>query len=148
MIQPSQNRLLTCLLLAAYVAVSTLSSLFHDHGCDSHGSCAGHGASSLCHHTADHDGDHHADAEHGRSHDEDLATLDHDVLDHDAAEQPLHDDDCTICRFVGQRVMPVAVTSPQRLCDFHVELPALRVSQPLVPLARTLHSRAPPTLSA
>jgi hypothetical protein len=127
MLAPGRNRLTTCVLLAAYLAATTLGGLFHDHACEVHASCA-----AACQH--DHDGHHDPHA------DDDVAGLG----DEPADGNPLHDDACAICRFVGQRVMTVEAAELVRLCSLNVELPAVRISQPSAPLARTIHSRAPP----
>ena len=132
MLHPRRHRLTTCLLLAAYLAANTLGGLLHDHAVPIGG------ATACCQHT-DHE---HADREHG-----DRAHADSDVVGFGALPAQggaLHDDDCTVCRFVGQRVLS-AVAGP--LCawtELSVGLAVVHASQPVVTTLRTTHSRAPP----
>jgi hypothetical protein len=140
MYYPRQHRLTTCLLLAAYLAANTFSGLFHDHSGEGHSgeghACEGHldGSAGCRHAAADHDSCH---DEHDS---DDVACLSDDAAD----GNPLHDDECAVCRFVGQRVMAVQTGGLDCLCDLIVELTAVHAVQPSVTIARTMHSRAPP----
>lgn len=120
-------------MLAAYVAASTLGGLLHDHA--GHGHCDVAGCQQG---TADRENPGHraGEADHARE----VAGLNQDSPDGD----PLHDDDCVVCRFVAQRVVAVETASLERLCKLSVELSIIRVRQATAPIARTVHSRAPP----
>ena len=83
---------------------------------------------------ADHE---HADGEHAAS---DVAG----VGGSPAEGAGLHDDDCTVCRFVGQRVLPVAGGPLGTWTELSVELSVVHAIQPVVTTLRTTHSRAPP----
>jgi hypothetical protein len=133
MLHPRRFPLLSVLLLAAYVAASTFGGLFHDH--------AGHG-----HHEAD-SGCQHGRAEHrcpGQPADEDDAHQVAGVSQEAPDDDPLHDDDCEVCRFVAQKVVAVETASLERLCQLSVDLTTVDVSQPTAKVTRTTHSRAPP----
>jgi hypothetical protein len=127
MLHPRRYRLTTFLLLAAYLAANTLSGLWHDHA-------EPPGATTACCRHSDHE---HAAGEHGAS---DLADVGSAPVDGAA----VHDDDCTVCRFVGQRVLPVASAPLGTWTELSVELSLVHAWQPVVTTVRTTHSRAPP----
>ncbi len=110
------HRIITLGLLIAYLAASTVGGLFHDH--DETLPCDG---------AAGH--------------------LSYDVASASVAAadgQATHHDDCTICRFLGQRSLFGAIVPMDSLCQLSVELTLIHGSQPASPIARTTHSRAPP----
>jgi hypothetical protein len=127
MLHPRRHRLTTFLLLAAYVAANTFSGLLHDHA-------EPRGGATACCGYADHE---HADGEPATS---DVAG----VGGSPAEGAGLHDDDCTVCRFVGQRVLPVASGPLGTWTELSVELSVVHAIQPVVTTLRTTHSRAPP----
>jgi len=132
MLHPRRHRLTTYLLLAAYLVANTLGGLLHDHA-------EPLGGTAVC--------CQHADHEHGDVAQADRAQADRDVAGFGALPAQggaLHDDDCTVCRFVGQRVLPVAESPLGVWTELSVELAIVHASQPVVTTLRTTHSRAPP----
>jgi hypothetical protein len=129
MFSPLFHRCTSLGLLLVYLTAGSLGGLLHEH----------HGA-ELCHERMAGAGHDHGDHDHaGCGH-----------ADQDVAEPALagvraaHHDDCTICRFLGQRSLAVTVAAPAGLCQLCVELTPLQASQPFSSLALTTHSRAPP----
>jgi hypothetical protein len=113
-------------VLAAFVAANTFSALWHDHSHDEHVAVV----------PCDHEHHDHAGAceEHG-------AATSVSGQHHHAA---LHDDDCAVCRFVGQRSHLAASSAAVQSCPLaqRVELLPRRVpAETYVPAARP---RAPP----
>jgi hypothetical protein len=127
MLHPRRHRLTTLLLLAAYLAANMFSGLLHDHA-----EPAG-GATACCGHT-DHE---HAAGEHASS---ELVGIGSAPANGTAT----HDDDCTVCRFVGQRVLPVAGGPMGTWTELSVELSLVHACQPVATILRTTHCRAPP----
>jgi hypothetical protein len=120
MFRPRLRRLTTLGLLAAYLTASTLGGLLHDG----------------LHH--DHD---EAVPFEGTGHSSgDVAVVGVGAADGHSA----HDDDCTICRFLGQRSLSPSIRPLESLCELSVALTPLGASQSVSPAARTTHSRAPP----
>jgi len=117
MFHPRLRKLTTLGLLVAYLAASTVGGLLHDHD------------------------------EAVPSHDTGHLSGDVSDLSVGAADgHSAHDDDCTICRFLGQRSLSHAIRPLESLCELSVELTLMGASQSASPLARTTHSRAPPLL--
>lgn len=121
---PRRHPLVTLLLLAGYLTAGTASGLLHEHGHDA----------ARCEPTShEHDSSDHGEA-------------DSDCDDREgftAAHAP-HDDDCVVCRFVGQRVIPAAIGQLDRACDLCTLLAVVRWSAARWSTPRTTHSRAPP----
>ena len=117
MFHPRLQRLTALGLLVAYLAAGTAGGLLHDH--DEALPCGR--------------------AEHS-SHDHDSTALSIVSGEDDAA----HDDDCTICRFLGQRSLSSEIRPLETSCELSVELALSFASQPVFSIARTTHSRAPP----
>ena len=139
MFHPRGYRSLTLALLAAYVAASTFSGLFHDHHHGT-GCCATHSVATADHAAVDRD---HEAADCCHEHHDLAAGL--NPFD-DAAPWPA-DDDCSVCRFIGQRTLNVAIAAPLTVGEFGGELTVLEPTRPFVSLTRTTHSRAPPSLA-
>jgi hypothetical protein len=133
MFHPSRHRLSTILLTVAYLTATAAGGLLHDHADAS----SAHGAAAGCSHAAEH--------RHGPS-----GQCEADDLAGCGAQSSHggtpHDDDCTVCRVAGQRVLPLAIVQVAPLCDVRVELTISRCDQPVVAPARTTHSRAPPVV--
>ncbi|HEV3136855.1 MAG TPA: hypothetical protein VGZ26_03105 [Pirellulales bacterium] len=120
MFHPRLRRLTTLGLLVAYLTASTLGGLLHEglhHDHDEAVPVEGTGYSSA-----------------------DVAGASIGAADGHSA----HGDDCTICRFLGQRSLVLAICPLGNLCQLSVELSLTGASQTVTPLARTTHSRAPP----
>ena len=133
MLHHARHRTTRLLLAASYLAANVLGGWVHDHS-DSH--TAG---DTCC--TAGPDG--HAEHEHGHH------SLANDALPigspaFTGAAGAAHDDDCTICRSSGQRMLPVEGFSPIGVFAAGVQADAILPSAPDVALARSLHLRAPP----
>jgi hypothetical protein len=136
MFYPRRHRWLTSSLVAAYLAANTLGGLLHDHADNGHG---GHGHLDGQAHCQHGPSDHKCDqADDPASHD--VA----DATEHSDHGGPLHDDDCAVCRFAGQRVLAVETGPLERLCDLSVELTVVCARQIAATRAPTTHSRAPP----
>ncbi|MBI3837200.1 MAG: hypothetical protein HY288_04605 [Planctomycetia bacterium] len=116
MIHPRLHQLTTLGLLIAYLAASSVVGLLHDHD-EALPSASAAGPST-----------------------KDVAVLSIGSADDHSA----HDDDCAICRFLGQRSLSHAIRPIDRLCKLCVELTLVYASQSASPIARTTHSRAPP----
>ena len=129
-----RNRLSTHLVVAAYLAATTLGGLWHDHtehaGAD-HAGPDEHAAAGGCEHDA---------ADHGASHahcaSESACAVSHG--------QTSHDDDCVLCRFVGQRVITAEIGQLDQVSDLSVALAVAHPQRTVVSIASTTHSRAPP----
>lgn len=132
MFHPSRHRLSTFVLTVAYLTATAASGLFHDHGeaSSEHGNAG-------CSHSAEHC--------HSPSGECDARDVAGPGAQSSHAGAP-HDDDCTVCRVTGQRVLPLAIVQVAPLCDVRVELTITRCERPVVALARTTHSRAPPVV--
>ncbi len=133
MLRPQRHRLVTLGLLAAYVVASTFSGALHGHAdaaCQSAQVCQGAHADQHADHS-------HASDEH--EHHDGIATL-------EAADEAGHEhhDDCSICRFVGQRVLRPQAVELTAWSLLAVEVSSQQVAAPIVCSARTPHSRAPP----
>ncbi len=135
MLSSRYHHLTSLLLVLAYSAASCLSGLLHDH--------AGHDSFV-------HDGHvHGSSAQASCDHDHDCAHADDNELAINGSlddAQFAHDDDCVVCRFVGQRVVETKTCELDRSYELIVGLAVAHPSQPSAPVARTLHSRAPPLL--
>jgi hypothetical protein len=126
MLSPRQNRLATLSLLLVYVTASTFSGLLHSHSHD----CAvdRHNHSECCR-SGPHD--------HGFEEGVCLAHC-------EPAHQPLHDDDCAVCRFLGHRTTPAEVVEIDGLHHLSVQLPVVSTQAPSESTPRSFHARAPP----
>jgi len=143
------------LLALVYVLATTVGGLFHDHSAHDHGAhehvahdhgSDQHGSHELCLHA------HIPSADAGVVDDLPLAAaFDSAALTPDArpavSALPSADDDCVVCRFLAQKTSPVQVVTLHVSCDFVASLPAPAAIGPVAPVARTLHSRAPPALA-
>jgi hypothetical protein len=126
------HRFVALVLVSTYAISNVLGGWLHDHPARDHhgGGCCAHAHVAHTDHAADEhelagDGDHQGQ-----------------IVVASAGEA--HDGDCTICRFVGQRVLPAATCTPVAV---HVVAPHVVVAspdEPLVRVARLTHSRAPP----
>ena len=138
MLRPHRHRWATLLLLAAYVAASTVGGLFHDHGSrcsheerDQDAAACSQLAGDQRQHADDADADHLAN-EAGHRH----------------GGNPLHDDDCSVCRFVAQRVLACEVGTLDCSCELVVEFsppPALPAGCRCRSAPRTLALPRPPS---
>lgn len=155
MVRPRLHRLTAFLLLSAYTVATIAGGLLHHHD-----HTAGQQHSEHCQHG--HAGVH----EHGHAgvhgycradHDEHI--VDHGFADHRDCEHEaeafattsetghsLFDDDCSACRFVGQRTLATAPVSAAGFSTHSVELTLRHPSQTAVSLILARHSRAPPAL--
>jgi len=152
------------LLSLVYLLATTAGGLFHDHAHEhaGHDHKQGHCEQGHCHH-------HHV----AEAHDHDHDAHDHDAAEcheHDHAEpgclacagevessddeqalvvSPVADDDsdCIVCRFLAQKPTPIHVVTILACSQSVAAVPAPAPIGPVAPLARTLHSRAPPTLA-
>ena len=131
MTHPSRHRFATILLSAAY-ALATATGGLHDHG-------HAPGAAKCQHRHGDHAADGGWSAHEHES--DDILSLDSPMSDGDA----LHDDDCTVCRAAGQRVLVVEPCQLGHLSEMCVELAILQASQPSATFARTHHSALLPS---
>jgi hypothetical protein len=130
----SQTRLTRGLLLVAYLLATSTAVLFHDHsGPCEHDHAIGHAHCGGC------DCDHLATT--ATDHDEEAA--------HNAplpCPDPLADDDCAVCRFLGLCSLPVAPPAVLASGDLPIVANPSEPIHEARPLDRTLHSRAPPRL--
>lgn len=124
-----RNRLSTHLVVAAYLAATTLGGLWHDHA--DHAGPDEHAAAGGCEHEA---------AEHGASHAR-CASESAGAVSHGETS---HDDDCVLCRFVGQRVITAEIGQLDQVSDLSVALVVAHPQRTVVSIASTTHSRAPP----
>lgn len=124
MYSPRKHRLLSALLLAAYVLATSASALWHHHGDSSSCGAAHCGHAHACASTAP------------------AAPAASDDAPRIAAAHSA--DDCAICRFQGQRT--IASPAPALAATGEVCVPAIEVrrTSPSAPLASEQHSRAPP----
>jgi hypothetical protein len=60
--------------------------------------------------------------------------------------RPLSDDDCSVCRFLGQESLPVRVVVIATSHELIADLALFSPIRPAVTAAIALHSRAPPAL--
>jgi hypothetical protein len=132
-----QNRLIGRLLLAFYALSTVVAGSFHDHHLG-HGHSLGHGhdVALSCSHAE------HADGE--------LACVEHN--DHcngrhassvQNSEQS-SDDICVVCRFLGLSSLPTAPAPLPANPELVATVRTVEPRQAALPLALTLHSRAPP----
>jgi len=132
MLSPRHNRLATLFLLLVYVTASTFSGLLHSHSHDlavdhvSH--CERHNHGEDCRPGA-------------RDHGSEEGV---DVAHRDAAHQPLHDDDCAVCRFLGHRTTPAEVVELDGSHQLSVQLTVICTHAPTESAPRSFHARAPP----
>ena len=130
------RRFLTLISLAAYLAATLAGDLFHVHG-PSDPCASGH------HHCGGSDHHHHpGHAAHAGS-----CGHEHGVAGHYSRPcdgQPLHDDDCTVCRFQGQKVLPVALPDAAVSHDRIAELVQAEPPVVLNIFARVFDTRGPP----
>lgn len=131
MLSTRYNRLTSQLVIVAYVAASTLSGLFHSHADHDH-AAPSHGV-AVCHHD---------EAEHDCQPDDVARGL----ISHPTDDNSWHDDDCAVCRFVGQRTMPIESGQVDLHYDLSVELAVVHSICTAIAVERTTHSRAPPLL--
>ncbi|HTU25290.1 MAG TPA: hypothetical protein VMF30_07835 [Pirellulales bacterium] len=142
--QSLKARLTRGLLLVAYLFATQAASLFHDHSADHPCTAADHCAGN--HHAGDHDScdaHEHGFHEHGfHEHDGEIESQAASLPAHD----PLADDDCAVCRFLGLKTLPVA---PPVAVDSHELVATSEPAEPVheaCPIEGTTHSRAPPQL--
>jgi hypothetical protein len=128
-----KNRLIGRLFLAFYALSTVVAGSFHDHGTE-HGHV--HGVTASCSHAE------HADGE--------LACLDHDsehagqlATSVQNSEQS-SDGICVVCRFLGLSSLPTAPAPLPANPELVAAVRAVEPGQVALPLALTLHSRAPP----
>jgi len=119
MLHPSRHRLARLLLAAGYLAANVLGGWVHDHA----------------EHAAEKKGSGVFCAE-GAGKDSRPLFL--------TADDDGHDDDCTICRAAGQRVLQAPGFQPDGVHAVSAQLAAVLPANPVAPLARSVHSRAPP----
>jgi hypothetical protein len=156
------------LLALVYLLATTIGGLFHDHGAHDHSAHdrGAHDRGAHDHSAHDHSAHDRGAHEHGeradvpQGHDQGAvvaervlraAGFDDGALTRAAVPTvsglPSTDDDCVVCRFLAQKPPPVQVATVAVSCDFVACLPAPAVHGPAAPVARTLHSRAPPALA-
>lgn len=138
MLSRRAHRLTTWSLLAAYLVANLVGGLFHDHehahDCQQSVACAG--AEHACDHEHESEhADHHHDADDDA---ESLALSGTPALD--------HDHDCAVCRYLGQRILSVAVVIATTHVPAIAMVALVPADEPHVTLARTTRSRAPPAL--
>ncbi|HTM52704.1 MAG TPA: hypothetical protein VL175_01675 [Pirellulales bacterium] len=126
------HRFVTLLLLSTYAASNVLTGWLHDHPARDHhaSACCAHAHVASAHHAAD-EHEHAGDCEHRAQ-----------IVVASAGDS--HDDDCTICRFVGQRVLPAVTCTPAGVEAVAPHVAVAIPAEPLVRVARLTHSRAPP----
>lgn len=132
----SQTRLTRGLLLVVYFLATSTATLFHDHSapCDHDHSIGQSAHCGAC------DGDHLAQA--GTGHEEGAVRSSAPL----PCQDPLADDDCAVCRFLGLCSLPVAPPPVLASGDLLVAADPAEPIHEARPLDRTLHSRAPPRL--
>jgi hypothetical protein len=133
MSRKTQTRLTRGLLLVVYVLATSTAALFHDHA----GPCGG-GATCPEHATACVDHDHAA----GSCHEDGAAASDAPLPCHD----PLADDDCAVCRFLGLCSLPVAPPAVLAQGDLLIRANPAEPIDAARPFDRAIHSRGPPRL--
>ena len=131
MLHLSRRRWATWLLSAAYLLANVASGLWHDHAHAPTGGVA-------CAHADDGHLDCTAD-----DHDHPSEELAGDHLSARTAGSS-HDDDCTVCRAAGQRVLTAQNARLDALHHFCVELTLISSDRPFAAVMRTCRSRAPP----
>ena len=117
MFHPRFHRWTTLVSLAVYLAASTVGSLLHDHDAPEAE------ASHACH-----------------------ASMDVSGPGIAATDGHSHHDDCTICRFLGQRPLSAEPEQIDIVCELSCELSLAFTAQPAAPPARSAQPRAPPAL--
>jgi hypothetical protein len=124
---------------AAYLLAIALSSLSHVHV---HPLADGSHETAVAEHCGahGHDGDHHCDHQPGNA-----AECDDGHDSHDAGHSPLaHDDDCSICQFLGRPILAVTPFTVAETSEPVSPLPTAAAPevQPIVVVAT--QARAPP----
>jgi hypothetical protein len=131
MLSKTLHRVTTCALVAAWLLASTAAGLWHAHP-------AGQDHATSCAHAGH--GNHHRVGEPRHT------SVNHDsgpaVAIHRTASSH---DDCVVCRFLAARVLPAAVVHHVASSEQVATLDAAEPIDLSTPLARTTHSRAPPT---
>lgn len=126
------HRVTSCALVAVWLLASTAAGLWHAHPVE-------HGNATSCTHAGHAHHDHHVHS-HGASAPRDsglTGAIYRAASDHD---------DCVLCRFLAARVLPAAVV---QLVASGQQVSTLVAAEPIdlsTPLARTTHSRAPPSV--
>ena len=124
-----RNRLIGRLLLAVYALSTIAAGSFHDHGHPLGASCSHeeHAGRELAIHHGDESGA-------GSGHHEDSAQN---------SEQS-SDDVCVVCRFLGLSSLPTAQAPLPASAEVVATINPVEPRRAALPLALTLHSRAPP----
>jgi hypothetical protein len=133
MIHPRKYRALSALLLAAYAVTSSFSACWHQHG--AHVPTAW--ALAECDHDHSHACEKHLDA--GRTAIEGRTA----AVRVSAAHSH---EDCVVCRFLGQRVLPVAPPATVDHGLLVVELSIVAPGRAFMALIRRTQARAPPSI--
>jgi hypothetical protein len=136
MLRIVRNRLIGRLLLAIYALSAIAAGSFHDHG-HGHGQGHGHPHGSSCQHA-----------------DDQVAGVGHEHQDHDDcgltensvqnSEQSSDDAVCVVCRFLGLSSLPIALPPLPATAELVATVNPVEPRHAALPLALTLHSRAPP----
>jgi hypothetical protein len=126
------HRFLALVLVSTYAVSNVLGGWLHDHPARDHhaGGCCAHAHVAKVAHSA-HEHEHAGDGDH---HDQIVVANAGDA----------HEDDCTICRFIGQRVLPAATCTPTGVDAAAPQVVVASPDEPLVRIARLTQSRAPP----
>jgi hypothetical protein len=135
----SRHRVAKLLLAAGYLAANVLGGWVHDHEMHDHADHADPAMAECCAHDAHHG--------HGEHHDDgatDALPAGVVSLTADDAAHGGHDDNCTICRAAGQRVLQAPGFQPDGVHAVSARLAVVLPANPVAPLARSIHSRAPP----
>ncbi len=142
-----QNRWIGRLLLAVYALSTVATSSFHNHE-HGHQHDHGHSLGLSCSH-ADHSGGEIACLDH---HDSD-AIAEHESASHEGVGQhqtsvqnseQSSDDACVVCRFLGLSSLPIVLPPLPANAELVATINAVEPRHAALPLALTLHSRAPP----
>jgi hypothetical protein len=120
--------------LAVYALSTIAAGSFHDHS---------HSAGSSCSH-AEHAGEIACLDDHGDH--SDACADDHSNGDEDSAQnsEQSSDDACVVCRFLGLSSLPTALPPLPATADLVATIRSVEPRHAALPLALTLHSRAPP----
>ncbi len=122
------QRLTTLLLVAAYLAATTLGDVLHEHRHHDGDACLAGTASEAF------DGSSPLASDQG----------DGVVSLRKCSSGASHDDECVICRFVGQRSLPIEIATFDPLCELVGDLTLAAPARPSILLPLSARPRAPP----
>jgi hypothetical protein len=133
MLHPLRHRVARLLLAAGYLAANVLGGWVHDHADHA---AEEKGSGVFCRESAEKDSRPLFSAL--------FSAAGVVALTADDAAHGAHDDDCTVCRTAGQRVLQAPGFQPDGVHAVSAQVAAVLPANPIAPLARSIHSRAPP----